>query len=487
METLRMSVAHRDNADGWRTELWLHKVPHKPVPWTLFYRPLLGDDVPTAPGLSGVYMLQSDETCYAITHGSAHFFVRPFCDYDFGIDVAKRIANEGDVTQTASKRFQGIRRKEIRSYAANSRLSVQGGESVDFVQAKIMPDYQALFGRSGKFGTSAQLSPKLTVFDVGHFLSSLSVEMRKPERFRVPRTLVIKEPAEVERFDRILVDGIRSPGSTTAFASDSFELSGVEFIFGGSGDISIKAPRKPSVTLDSPSIEELRTYINEHNLTDDQILRINVTHIGDDGSYRTEKLKESLDFTVDAQRVVLTGGKWMQFNQDYLDYLDEVVRGIDTEETESSFKSISMTETGFNASQAVRDAGYINADKDFSIFKTKSSTSIEAWDLQRGDTVYALKFGTAQKLGYVCDQASNLLHLLSNKAGVKRIPQFQRYCLWLGYEAQTAPKNIADTNSIILKQKIEAWARLCTDLGITPVIKISKKVSRRTSPFPKRR
>ncbi len=116
------------------------------------------------------------------------------------------------------------------------------------------------------------------------------------------------------------------------------------------------------------------------------------------------------------------------------------------------------------------------ADKDFSIFKTKSKTSIEAWDLKRGNTVYAVKFGTAQKLGYVCDQAMAVLELMRNKAGVKEIPDFESYCLWLGYRGQKLPASVADTGSIILKQKIEAWARATEALGLTPVLKLSRRV-----------
>jgi hypothetical protein len=40
-------------------------------------------------------------------------------------------------------------------------------------------------------------------------------------------------------------------------------------------------------------------------------------------------------------------------------------------------------------------------------------------EFKRGTTVYAVKFGTAQELGYVRDQAINVLTLLRNKAGVR--------------------------------------------------------------------
>nr|WP_308213337.1 DUF6119 family protein [Mycolicibacter longobardus] len=176
------------------------------------------------------------------------------------------------------------------------------------------------------------------------------------------------------------------------------------------------------------------------------------------------------------ERVVLTGGRWMRFNQDYLDYLDEYLRGIQVEPTEPSLRETTLTEVEFNRSAEVAQAGYELADKDFSIFRTRSKTPIEAWDLKRGSTVYAVKFGTAQKLGYVCDQATAVLELLRNKAGVSEIPQFDTYCLWLGYRGQKLPESIADSGSIILKQKIEAWARVTEALKLTPLLKLSRRL-----------
>ncbi|MBN9634154.1 MAG: hypothetical protein J0H22_02795, partial [Actinobacteria bacterium] len=66
--------------------------------------------------------------------------------------------------------------------------------------------------------------------------------------------------------------------------------------------------------------------------------------------------------------------------------------------------------------------------------------------------------------------------LMRNKAGVKEIPDFESYCLWLGYRGQKLPASVADTGSIILKQKIEAWARATEALGLTPVLKLSRRV-----------
>jgi hypothetical protein len=71
-----------------------------------------------------------------------------------------------------------------------------------------------------------------------------------------------------------------------------------------------------------------------------------------------------------------------------------------------------------------------------------------------------------------------VVELLRNKAGVREIPEFESYCLWFGYRGQQLPESIADTGSIILKQKVEAWARATEALGLTPMLKLSRRLRR---------
>ncbi len=161
-------------------------------------------------------------------------------------------------------------------------------------------------------------------------------------------------------------------------------------------------------------------------------------------------------------------------NEDYLEALDAAIRRIAVEETEGDLVETALTEGDFNASLAAY--GYDVADKNFDILKTGGKAPSEAWDLQKGKTVYAVKFGTPQKLNYVVDQASSVLELIHNRAHLHDLPPFERYCLWMGYRAKQRPESLADSGSIILKQKVEAWARQCEEVGFMPVLKLSRKL-----------
>jgi uncharacterized protein (TIGR04141 family) len=423
-----------------------------------------------------VFLFTRAGVCFALSYGKSHFYLRPYGDYDFGVELAKRIANEFDIKQTASKRFQGKKKKDIRSYTSNTRLDVESGESVDYLQAAVISAHRSTYGKSGKFGTSALLSLDINSSTIGPFLTKLEGELTLPAKFKLPRTTVVKEESEIETLDQLLVDELTLPVGVTDFTHNSYDLYGVDFVFSNDGLFRLRCPGYEEVVFDDLSIEDLRDYIASNHVQRCDVLRIKVVHEQEGRSKFTRGIKEVLDFIVDEKRVMLTNGRWMRFNQDYLQFLDDYLDGIYVKETEPVFQQIGDTEPVFNRSDAIRTAGYEIADRDFSIFKTRSSTPIEAWDLKKDRCVYAVKFGTAQKLGYVCDQAIAILELLRNKAGVNQIPGFDQYCLWFGYQSIVSLDKITNSRSIILKQKIETWARKARELGIEPVLKISQKV-----------
>lgn len=471
-----MSIIASVTQDGWAGDFYYSPDTQHPreVAWAKPFRDFFADGSrPKSRSPFAVFMFVKSDHCFAISYGKAHFYVRPYCDYDFGIELAKRIARGDDTRQTASKRFSGRQRKSIRSYSNDTRLSVESGESVDYIQAAILPEYIADFGSVAKFGTSAQVTPEITHEEIGAFLSNIEEQLQADAKFSLPRTTLLTDEQEVARFDEELIGQLQSEAGTTEFTHNSYDLYGVDFIFGSVGSYTIKYGRK-SQDVDQLTIRELKEFISTNSVPRDRILSLKIAHHQEDGPTYMNELKRDLDFISDADRVVLSGGRWMRFNQDYLDFLDEYLRGLAVEETEPELAETYLSEGEFNASEEVARAGYEVADKDFSIFKTRSSTPIEAWDLKRGTTVYAVKFGTAQKLGYVCDQARAVLELMRNKAEVRQIPNFDAYCLWLGYRGKQLPETIADSGSIILKQKIEAWARAAEVLGITPMLKLSR-------------
>jgi uncharacterized protein (TIGR04141 family) len=461
--------------DGWTGEFLFSEDPNPGhIPWVRTFSEYIGGDQYFNRSYYAVMTLQKEESCYAIAFGKAHFYVRPYCDYDFGIEVAKRIADEDDVVQTAARRYQGKQTKDIRSFGRQARLNVPPGNSVDFIQGRIVADKVAMFGDSAKFGTSCLLAPDIAPSEIGSFLSGLEAELTATPRFKLPRTLVLSDPAEIARYDEKLIDELLSPVGTSDIATDTFDLFGVDFVFSSSGSFTIKCGHYKAADVDRLTMKEVKEYIAAHNIPRNKLLSLKIVHHREGEPDFVQLIKEAVDFICDEDRVVLRGGKWLQFNEDYLEALDAAIRLIQVEETEDALVETALEEGAFNAS--LSEHGYSVADKDFAILETAGSAVTEAWDLQKGDTVYAVKFGTPQKLNYVVDQAMSVLEIIRNQANLHPLPPFKQYCLWMGYRAKRRPDSLADSGSIILKQKVEAWARLCNEVGITPVLKLSRKL-----------
>lgn len=474
-----MEIIKEVRQSGWTGRFFYSSNPAPGnIPWVETFKSYFEDrTVPNNRNYYAAFVFERGTKCYILSYGKTHFYIRSYCDFDFGIELAKRIADEDDIKQTSSKRFQGKKKKDIKSYTSNTRLDIESGESVDYLQSSVIESRKGVFGKSGKFGTSALLSLDRTPAEIGDFLTQLDAVMSETARFKLPRTTIVNDDAEAAGYDKLLIAELKSKIGTTDFTQNSYDIYGVDFVFSSDGTFTLRCPGKPNADFDELKVRDVKRYIRDNALSDEEILKIKVRHSQEDRPTYTSSLKEAIDFIVDNERVVLSSGKWMRFNQDYLDFLDEYVREIRVEDVEPEFAEITITESDFNISADIAAAGYETADKDFNIFKVRAKTPIEAWDLRRGSTVYAVKFATAQKLGYVCDQASNVLELLRNRAEVKQIPQFSSYCLWFGYRAKNKLDNVSDSGSIILKQKVETWARKCRDLGIEPRIKISHKTN----------
>jgi uncharacterized protein (TIGR04141 family) len=197
--------------DGWKGDFFFSETPAPGViPWVKTFAEYLGSDKYYNRSYFATILLEKGDSSYAITFGRAHFYVRPYCDYDFGIELAKRIADEDDIVQTAARRYQGKQKKDIRSFVGRARLNVPPGSSLDFLQGKVIAGKVDPFGQSGKFGTSSLLTPDIAPDEIGGFLSKIDAELNEKPRFKLPRTLVLSDDDEIARYDEKLIDELMS-------------------------------------------------------------------------------------------------------------------------------------------------------------------------------------------------------------------------------------------------------------------------------------
>lgn len=478
LAAVKMDEIHSAEIGGWQTAFYFSATPDPvEIPWVNTYDSIFtSSEKPTNKIHYGAYVWQKDGVCYGLSFGKSHFYLRQFADSDFGLQMATRIANKEDVTQKAARKFAGKKKREVRNYTKESPIDIESGESVDCIQSSIIQEHQENFGKSGKFGTSLLLTLDANPSDIPHTLDELYRVSQEEPKFKLPKIVIIRDEARISTYDDRLVEKIKSIDPSANFNDETHYIVGIDFIFPSHQRYALKFKRIESEELESLDITTLKSFIDQHSISDEEILEIRVKVMQDDARPYSKTLKQSLEFTLDEERVMLADGEWKEFNEDYLTQLHTYIDGVISIDTtfENELKEISTDEPTFNTNAG--QYGYTVADTDFSLIGLPGHT-VEAWDLKKDTTAFAVKFGTPQKLGYVCDQATNTLEIMRNAPEYRSALSFDTYCLWLGMTRVTMPDKLSDIPSIIFKQKLETWARKCREMGINPVVRLSKKVS----------
>ncbi|ONH54638.1 hypothetical protein CcI49_30225 [Frankia sp. CcI49] len=472
-----LKAIHQDETSGWQS-IFYFSTEQEPasIPWVETYAEYFGDSLPTNLIYFAAYLFEKDGRCYVLSYGKSHFYIRQFCDHDFGIEVVKRIGDHNNTRQTSVRRLTGRRKRQIRSQARGTALDLESGEAVDYLQTDISPEYRNRFGPSAKFGSSILLNAPITKDEIGDLFDNLDYALKGVPRFSLPRTAIVNEEEEISRYDSRLLSAIAGASQAAEFADEGHDVVGVDFVFRRNERYALSCRGYDKLELDDDdlNIDALRSYVRNQRIPANRILSIRVRVDNEGQKSYSRKLKDSLDFVVEGENVMLREGKWVRFNEDYLDQLHTSIDGIAVEEVEADLEYITEIEGSFN--DKVGELGYVSADKNFGIVSTRASTPVEAWDLYRDGTVYAVKFGTTQKINYVCDQASLVLEIIRNNANIHELDQELRaYCLWLGFARKTSIARISEVNSLILKHKIDDWARRCRELGIEPRLKFSRR------------
>jgi uncharacterized protein (TIGR04141 family) len=377
-KALKLTNTHASVQGGYNSSFYFSEEPHPTdIPWIETYKEFF-TTTPSNKIYFACYLWENDKSCFALSYSKMHFYLRPFCDHDFGISMAKRIANEDDIRQKSSRKFAGRKKKEIKSYTKNSKLDIESGESVDYLQAVIIKDQKINFGKTGKFGSSMLVNPEIEKDKLPKFFDDVIATLATPELFSLPRTTIIDSPIESHRYEQKLVDEIMLATGTTDFSANSYDIYGVDFIFSGQEKYKFTWRGNESAYIEDLSVEMLCSYATANSVPKDDLLKIGL-HVEreDGGKPFTKSVKESLEYIVDGEMVILSQGKWMSFNEDYITQLNDYIDSVELEPVEDVLNEIEdISEGDFNTSLSAH--GYENADKDFSKIKVPGGTLIEA-------------------------------------------------------------------------------------------------------------
>ncbi len=457
--------------------------------WVDLYKEYIKENVPKNTAHFAVFVISNDELCYVVSMGKSHFYLRDFCDADFGINLAERIADPNHTSLKNSKLFGGRKSRTIVSYQANSELEYDSSESINYIKANTINESK--WGTEASFGSSVQLKLDIIPDDLPQKIEEIEEELKKPALIMLPRANLIKEKAKIAELDNKLANEILSSTNGSVQAANG-TVSGVDFIFTDKHKYQFLFKGKKSKKLEELDLVSLKEFIDQYkiDLTRD-INNIKVKVFDEDTPKYTEPLKNFLDY-VDDERHVLLNGKWQEFNENYIESLkkqidERILTELSTinfsnSEYENWKSSLSSSETlryceyYFNLMR--EKEGYKNCDRVIEMLSKQFK--IEKLDLYKDDTAFFVKIGQPQKVSYVIDQAIATIKILQTKTSKIEIDGQEvhpkKICLWLLIDRKNPVEKLSEMKSLILMIKLDEWQKSCRNSGYEPVVRIGYKV-----------
>ena len=460
LEDRGAGVVHEGQVRNWKIKAYIALDDNNTtsaVWWNDLFRPFINEDLFNR-NYFGVVTIIAGEEKYCVSFGKSFFYLRSSCDPDFGIELAKRIANENDVRQKSSRVFGGSRSKELTNFVNESVLNLDEGESVEFLKAKTTDPDQ--FGQVASFGTSVKLTCELNLEKIVGLIEKVSRVLSTREKFKLPHIEKIHDPATIASLDGKLMQAVKDAPSVTE--GNHFDILGVDFIFQNDEQITLTFRGNSSDTYDELTADVVKAFLDNQRISrveDFNDLKVKVKT--ETQSSYSEAFRNRILYIDNETNYYLKSGRWYRFNEDYLKFLQESVNKIPVTQSDPIEVNTSLNEPDF-LNIAESDHGY---KKTHGENASTTSTTVEAYDLRKQEAGYVVKFGKAAKLGYAVDQAINYLNML--KAGkIKDDYKVKKIALWLFYDRVQTITQLSELKSIILLQKLVQFARLSRELAL---------------------
>jgi uncharacterized protein (TIGR04141 family) len=486
----------------------------KSVDWNWLPRAFNNADIKVAPSPKAVLTIKHDNLLYVVTFGYAYFIIDKFCDRDFGFTFARKTKYK-EIKTTALTNPNSQRNKTINTYINYKELEFDSGESYAKLKATAdVSDDFVLFKPSIEIGGSIKFSIETeslhSILDALLFIENII--NTRPDIYKIPVFSKVTNSTLLSQLENQLkADILNNPAKINISELDIIGATEVFNRNDGGFIIRYAKHRKQVPAIDD---EEIKSFCIDNDLTVGNILLdISVISLKDGDPIRTDKIKNLIDYTNDAEKCILSKGIWYKYNDDYLQYLKDSLQEIDITydprydftqsqynsfidlkyneekneikyhgktqiEIRSALKTKYYAERSFNLLRALND-GFQNHDRDETQIET---VKYEITDLYKEKAMYAVKIGkTSSKLCYAVDQS--LISLKMYKQGkLKKMPEINTVAIWLVLERKKhlgllsgGQVNLDDLNMLMLKNKIDQWKKEVRLAGCQPRLYINYK------------
>ncbi|MEK5175533.1 DUF6119 family protein [Heyndrickxia sp. FSL W8-0496] len=465
----------------------------------------------TLPNPKAILLIRHNDYFYSVTFGFSYFLVDKYCDRNFAFNFARKL-NYKEVKTTALTTPNSQKNKSINTYVNYNDFEFDSGESFTKIKAKVELEKNfSLFkegievGNSIKFNISENSLE--TIVDLIMFIED--VLLNCDDQVKIPVFSKIIEDDLIDKLEEKLQKAIKEESYTVNFSE--IDIIGTNETFNHNDNtfrISYKSHHK---TIEELTQEELQkfAYENEFDLNEN-ILNIKVVSYQNGNSVRTDTIKDLIDYTDDEERCLLSKGQWFKYNEDYLNYLADSIKEIETiyeeqydfdkEEHIEFIEKKFLLEKGEKIYQGLSDEkikeklkkkyysekyynlnlqekfGFTNYDRNFTRVGT---ATVEEMDLYKDGTIYAVKIGNSSgKLSYVVDQSLQTLKIFKHNLSENQF-EIKDIGLWIILDRRTnlpiieGKPDLNHLDMLILKNKLDYWKKEVRLMGYIPVIRIN--------------
>lgn len=473
LESVGLKKIRGKTIDGFTLDFYFSNDP-EPIPiwWTEVYKDFFGKIEPPQNKIYfATLLVYNSQIVYAVSLGKSHFYLKHFCDGDFGLNLAERIADDINPKIKNSKFYKSRKNKIITTYQEGSGIDFDSGESLHYLRAKTIDKDN--WGKTASFGHSAQFSIEIKPEELPDFIKKIEETLKQNPRIKLPKVILVQDEKTQNKLDNLLAKVLTGSSQSSTVQESDITLSGVDFIFSDQYEYSfyMRGYRDSHTDKGELTLDRLRRFISEKNINlETQLNDVKVKIHNEFGRDFSVSLKETLDFIEEKERYCLIDGKWYQFNQSYLDFLKEEVDSIDFKEQEEVGDKI---EQEFN--QRKGREGFVNCDRLNETLCKKYK--VEKFDLYKEKILYFVKFGTPKNMNYAVDQAINTVKLLQNNQSKIQIndeeQDVETICLWLVFDRKQKLNKLSELNSLIFHMKLADWKRIVQNARYKPMIYVS--------------
>jgi uncharacterized protein (TIGR04141 family) len=482
LQSVGLSLAGQKIIDDFTLSFYVSEKPDDiHIWWVDLYNDYLKlDPKPKNKAYYAVLLISSSALFYAVSMGKSHFYLKDFCDTDFGINLAERIADNNNLKLKNSKLFGGKKSKTIISYQEHSEFEYDSGESINYVKANTIDKEK--WGEIASFGNSVQLHLEKSPDDLPELIETIEEELKKEPQIVLPRATAITDDKEITKLDKKLAHEIVNNTISELQVAEA-NVSGVDFVFIDKNQYQFIFGQQRQKIEGELKLSNLQDFVGQCGI--DLMVSMNDIKIkvsDENNKGYTKPLKFFLDY-VDDERHFLLDGKWHIFNQNYIEFLK---KQIDERIRLEKF-DINFSNSGFNRwikerpdgektahDYALREIeGYINLDRKI---ESLQQYKIEKLDLYKDDTAFFVKIGTPQKLSYVIDQSVATVKIIQSRTSTIQIDELdikpKKICLWLILERQNKVAKISEIKSLIFLMKLVEWQRQCANAGYEAIVRV---------------